>query len=78
MDGGPHPGAPPREGRPAIPGLAVAMLAVLLCAGWTVAEEVGGEPDADETVTVRGDSTERIVVVPSEPVDGPTSAHRRS
>ena len=54
------------------------MLAVLLCAGWTVAEEVGGEPDADETVTVRGDSTERIVVVPSEPVDGPTSAHRRS
>ncbi len=62
-------GAPPREGRPAIRGLAVAVLAALLCAGWTVAEEVGGEPDADETVTVRGDSTERIVVVPSEPVD---------
>lgn len=46
------------------------MLAVWLFAGWPAcaAEDVA-EPEADETMTVHGDSAEGIAIVPSEPVD---------
>ena len=52
-------------------GLIVRALALLCAAGWPAhaAEEDVAEPDADETITVRGDQAERVVIVPTEPVD---------
>ncbi len=46
----------------------VAVLVACASTAWTAhaAEDV---PEADETVTVRGDATDRIRIVPSEPVD---------
>ena len=49
-------------------GLAVAFLAGCVFAAWP-AGAAQDEPRADETVTVRGESTDRIGIVPSEPVD---------
>ncbi len=52
------------------PGLAVRTFAVWLFAGWVAwAGEDAAAPEADETMTVHGDSVEAIAVVPTEPVD---------
>ena len=51
-------------------GLSAYVLAAGLLGGYPVcAAEGDDEPKADETVTVRGDSGDRIAIVPSEPVD---------
>ena len=49
-------------------GLAVAFLVACASTAWP-AHGAEDEPEADETVTVRGDTTDRIGIVPSEPVD---------
>ena len=49
-------------------GLAVAFLLACASTAWP-ADGAEDEPEADETVTVRGDTTDRIGIVPSEPVD---------
>ena len=49
-------------------GLAVAFLGGCVFSAWP-AGAAQDEPEADETVTVRGDATDRIGIVPSEPVD---------
>ena len=52
------------------PRLAVHTIAVWLLAGWSAcAVEDAAEPEADETMTVHGDSAEEIAIVPTEPVD---------
>ena len=52
------------------PRLAVHTLAVWLFAGWHAwATEDAAEPEADETMTVHGDSAEGVAIVPTEPVD---------
>ena len=50
--------------------LAVATLVFWLVGGWQArAEDDIEQPEADETLTVHGDSAARVVMVPSEPVD---------
>ena len=49
-------------------GLAVAFLVACGSTAWP-AHGAEDEPEADETVTVRGATTDRIGIVPSEPVD---------
>ena len=47
--------------------LTLVFLAVSLSAAWPA--QAQDEPEADETVLVRGDTTDRIGIVPSEPAD---------